>query len=379
MIYLYVLRHTESGLLWLGKAKADPAKQLPVIKHWKWLELMQSSPGVSLVDVRAFRDKEKSNRRLRQFRNNHRVKTSARWVNSDVYLDKGIPYVYMIRHRETNELYVGSSWGKKANPCLFGTNYRTSSWRVKELGWENFDVVEVRSTRNARDYEASLLQKWHRDLGTAVFCELFLNRNTSPGIILDEDTRVKASTKGRMAWEAKTPTELDSIHARRASSLRETLASKPEIYWKMRGELVRSAVEQMTEAQKVERSRRLRLAIENRTPERKAEIKEKIRFSKMNKSPEELAEIYEKTASRNRGCKRSQETRARISAAKKGQTLSSEHRAKIGAAHLGMKRSPQTRAKMSLSRIGMKFTKSHRLNISRAKLGVKHNRTFIES
>jgi len=118
-----------------------------------------------------------------------RVRTSARWVNSDVYLDRPSPYVYLICHRETGLLYLGSKFARAANPSRLFKEYFTSSRRVKELGWQGFDVLEVRATPKARELEAKLLQSWYRHLGYDTFCATFLNRNTAPGIVADAETR----------------------------------------------------------------------------------------------------------------------------------------------------------------------------------------------
>ncbi len=146
------------------------------------------------MQVQEFVDHKEAHKRLRGFRKEQRVKTSSKWVNSDFYLDKNIPYVYLIRHKETGVLYAGSKFAKNAKPSKFFVKYFTSSDRVKELGWENFEVLEVRATKKARDHEAKLLQKWYKDLGREEFCKIFLNRNLSPGIILDEDIRRKQSS-----------------------------------------------------------------------------------------------------------------------------------------------------------------------------------------
>jgi len=60
----------------------------------------------------------------------------------------------------------------------------------------------------------------------------------------------------------------------------------------------------------------------------------------------------------------SEETRQKISAARKGQKHSEEHRRKIGAAGKGRKHSEETKAKMSASNKGQKRSEETRRNLS---------------
>jgi len=82
-------------------------------------------------------------------------------------------------------------------------------------------------------------------------------------------------------------------------------------------------------------------------------------------------------AGATRGVKRSEETKARMSAANKGQVVSAEQRAATSARQLGKKASDETRVKMSLARMGKKlpaFSDDHRAKMSLARMGKK--RTF---
>lgn len=209
MIYLYVVRHQASGLLWFGKTNKDPSLCEPEVRHWKWKELVAETSAVELLQVREFYDAREATRRQREFRKEHLVKQSVRWINSDCYADRNIPYVYMIRHLETGQLYVGSSYGKKANPSLFGKNYRTSSHRVKDLGFDSFDILEIKAKVDARNHEAKILQEWYHTLGRQSFCELFLNRNLAPGFLHDDATyaRISAMKIGNQYFLGKTHSE----------------------------------------------------------------------------------------------------------------------------------------------------------------------------
>ena len=76
------------------------------------------------------------------------------------------------------------------------------------------------------------------------------------------------------------------------------------------------------------------------------------------------------------GYKHSDESRAKIGAAKKGKKQSPEHRYKIGAAHKGKKRkplSPETRAKIGEAQKGKSKSPEHRAKMSASHKGRKHS------
>jgi hypothetical protein len=69
----------------------------------------------------------------------------------------------------------------------------------------------------------------------------------------------------------------------------------------------------------------------------------------------------------------SEETRLKISEAKKGHILSTETKLKISTAHKGRIRSPETRLKMSESNKGKIFSEETKLKLSKAKKGLKRS------
>lgn len=74
------------------------------------------------------------------------------------------------------------------------------------------------------------------------------------------------------------------------------------------------------------------------------------------------------------GLKHSEKTRAKISAAKKGKKrapFTEQHRANMSLAHQGKRRSDETRAKISAAHRGVVFSDQHRANISAARKGIK--------
>lgn len=107
------------------------------------------------------------------------------------------PYFYRIKHISTGRIYVGSQYGKRANPGNFFKTYFTSSRVVHQLiqeeGIESFSIEKIISINSARDYERRVLNFWYRKLGKMQFMEVFINRNISPGIVMDADTRYRLS------------------------------------------------------------------------------------------------------------------------------------------------------------------------------------------
>lgn len=72
------------------------------------------------------------------------------------------------------------------------------------------------------------------------------------------------------------------------------------------------------------------------------------------------------------GCKKSAETRAKISAAKRANQrhCTPEEKARISAVHKGKVVPPETRARMAAGRRGMKFSESHRESMRQSRLGI---------
>lgn len=75
------------------------------------------------------------------------------------------------------------------------------------------------------------------------------------------------------------------------------------------------------------------------------EVRAKMRASHMGK------------VSPRKGVTLSEETKARMAAARVGRKLSEEHKANIGRAHLGKKRPPEVGARIAAAKLGMKYRK----------------------
>ena len=99
------------------------------------------------------------------------------------------PYLYVIQHKKTKALYVGARWTSGADPTKFGSSYKTSSPYVKELGFENFDVLCIVARPDARQFEAKLLRQLFDLLGYAKFVKHMINRHICTGAVLSEKAR----------------------------------------------------------------------------------------------------------------------------------------------------------------------------------------------
>jgi len=113
------------------------------------------------------------------------------------------PYYYVIKHKPSGKLYVGSQYGKNSNPENLLTTYFTSSKLVKELiekdGVESFEIEYIDCRPDAREYEQKFLMKRYEKHGRDKFLQLYLNRNLSPGILLTEEIIEKANKKRRIS------------------------------------------------------------------------------------------------------------------------------------------------------------------------------------
>lgn len=218
---LYILRHSNSGMLWLGKTLGSTPKK---IRHWKWKELTSQDSTVELLQFKSFDDPKDASDALKDFRKRYSVMTSAQWANSGCYVDKFTPYVYKIRHRETGIIYVGVRYGKSSNPSKFFKNYFTSSQRVKELGWENFDLEEIRVFKTpeaAVDHEAHILHKLYHELGRDRFqatCAIAVAR-----IATGEETEILPSGR-RQSGFAGSKARSDSLTTEQRSEIAKKAA-----------------------------------------------------------------------------------------------------------------------------------------------------------
>lgn len=109
------------------------------------------------------------------------------------------PYVYKIKSINTGKYYIGSQYGKCANPQNFWKTYFTSCKYVKE-NIDEFEVVYVKPRTDAREYERKFLSKIYSRYGKDAFCKIMINRNLAPGIIHDEEEKQKISNRLKKRW-----------------------------------------------------------------------------------------------------------------------------------------------------------------------------------
>lgn len=141
------------------------------------------------------------------------------------------PYFYKIRHKRTGKYYVGSQYGKFAKKTNFLTEYFTSSSKIQEIitneGIDAFDIIRIVERDDARDYESYYLSKCIRLLGKEKFLDLFYNRTTSPGIILDEEIISKQTATKKSLWEQgkiTKPTPPNWKGKKRSSQMKKRLS-----------------------------------------------------------------------------------------------------------------------------------------------------------
>jgi hypothetical protein len=113
------------------------------------------------------------------------------------------PYYYVIKHKSSGKLYIGSQYGKNSNPDNLLKTYFTSSKKVKELiekdGIDSFEIQYIDCRVDARDYEQKSLMEIYKICGREVFLENYLNRNLSPGIVLTDEIIQKANEKRKVS------------------------------------------------------------------------------------------------------------------------------------------------------------------------------------
>jgi len=117
--------------------------------------------------------------------------------------NKMTPYFYKILHKNTGKIYVGSQYGKNSDPKNLWKSYFSSSVYVKKLieqhGTESFEILMIKERPDAREYEQRYLLRMYYALGRDKFCDIFINKNLSPGILLTEEMIEKANIKRRIS------------------------------------------------------------------------------------------------------------------------------------------------------------------------------------
>lgn len=142
------------------------------------------------------------------------------------------PYFYKLKHIPTGRYYVGSQYGKNSDPSNLMDTYLTSSKYVRNLieehGKTSFQVVDVIVRPDAREYERRYLTRVYKFLGKKRFMLIMINRNISPGILLDELSlqKMKETRASRMLnGSIKTPVPPSWKGKKRSATMCERLSA----------------------------------------------------------------------------------------------------------------------------------------------------------
>lgn len=199
------------------------------------------------------------------------------------------PYVYMLTHRMTGQFYIGYRCANKMPAEVDLPKYKSSSKLIKEMGFDNFDwkiLCEFDSGEEAYDFEQKLIKK-------NIDSPLCLNQNYFDG----GGVRMRLTSHSMESIQ-----KIKSARANQAPFSEETR-------------------KKMSEAKKGKPGRKL-------SPEEIENIK------RINTGRIVTTDTRAKLAVANIGRKNphSDETKRRMSEAKKGKKFSEEHKAKLSAA-----------------------------------------------
>lgn len=142
------------------------------------------------------------------------------------------PYIYKITNTRTGRIYVGSQYGQSSNPENLLKKYFTSSKSVikemEEYGKDIFTITRIKETKHARKLEARYLKRMYHRLGKDLFMTTFMNRNISPGILLDADSIKKMNDSKKEGWSSgriKKPRPPDLTGKSKSSHMRQSLSN----------------------------------------------------------------------------------------------------------------------------------------------------------
>src|ERR1035437_3694951 len=79
---------------------------------------------------------------------------------------KPLPYVYRLVHKESGKFYIGYREANKLPAIIDLPEYRSSSSKVKKLGFTNFDweiIAEFQKGLEAYNFEQGLIEKSRKD------------------------------------------------------------------------------------------------------------------------------------------------------------------------------------------------------------------------
>lgn len=125
------------------------------------------------------------------------------------------PYFYKIQEKSTGLYYVGCQYGKNSHPNNFWKTYFTSCKYVLSKDKDSFRIIYIKERVDAKSYEQRYLSRVYRRLGREKFCSLFINRNLSPGILLEGTALENLKNSLKKAWESPARRELHLEHCKR--------------------------------------------------------------------------------------------------------------------------------------------------------------------
>ena len=125
------------------------------------------------------------------------------------------PYFYKIQEISTGKYYVGCQYGKTSDSKNLWDTYFTSCKYILVENKSNFNVIYVKPRLDAKSYEQKYLSRMYKFLGKDKFCSLFINRNLSPGILLQGTALENLKLSLKKSWESPKRKELHLQHCKR--------------------------------------------------------------------------------------------------------------------------------------------------------------------
>ena len=263
--------------------------------------------------------------------------------------------VYCITHLPSRLIYVGAALdiGRRWSVHLYGLRKgKHHSIRMQGL-WDrdgdgSFSISVIEEVPSVSD----LLAREQHWLDRLTPCNPAIGFNTLPFAHSTYGRTVSAETREKMAacnrGRKLTPEHLAAIKsANTGRSMPQSVKDKLSVTNK--GRIITTEW-------------RTKLAAANRGNVISLETRQKISASLKGRkfSPERIANMKGFTG------QHTQETKDKISRAKKGIPLSPAHVAKVAAGHRGLKKSAETRAKISATQRGRRFSAEHRAKLSAA-------------
>jgi len=229
-------------------------------------------------------------------------------------------YVYLDpRHYPPEPVYVGKGHGKRAWAHLSWTHnawLRRKLQRIRRAGLE--PVVEILqkglTAGEANEQERLLIAQHGRaDQGKGTLCNFTDGGEGTPGRVPTPETRALWS---QQRSRPQTPAQYAANCARTQTAQSRSRISEATKghQWHTPGQI--EAIQRSNATRKVSEETRTKMSVTRKAKGLSGSRQEKMRTAKKraqeSRTPEEQAAIVEKTASKNRGKKRSEETKRKL-------------------------------------------------------------------